>query len=443
MGAIGGSLGAAVVRYCCIDFHKLNGDERSKNYSTAQTLISIASGIYLLLALCSIFYLELFLNVEEKYLFEVYCLVVTSVISFVLGLNESLFTSVFSAKGKVYLISLLSILYNIVKFSILWIYLEEYNSLYFYCIVEGIISASKLVLAWWMFRLLKTGINIKLTWKLSIPTNGIVSMTIWGVVAGIGFSLFRKTELLLINNFISTEVAGYVAIIMVWSGLLVVIASQITSFLGSYLTPIFAIEGPETFNKSRVFFNRIAAAMSGTVAAIALYHSSELLPLWANTSAIKEYLIPHYWFLIGTSFILSQSVNMVTFTVLAKLKTFSLILCGFGILYVLACYVLLQNGYGVKTIAIAYACVNFLLYQVLVSGLSARYCNSKFDFVEIMIYIVSSSMLYIMFSVTGLNSSEFFLNLMLSVFVSLAFWVAFFFILIYMSKQKGVMPEIF
>lgn len=173
----------------------------------------------------------------------------------------------------------------------------------------------------------------------------VLGMAGWSLLSALGFSLFVKTDVWIINRFVSKEMAGVYAALLVWPNLI----KRVGGIVGGLIAPAFIIDFSrgrsermiESLMMSSQLISYVAALACGVFAASA----PEILGLWLGDSYI-QYASWIRLLLTLLVFTISGSLIWRIFVTIAKTKYMGLGNLIPGMLNIALSLLFVSMGYG-------------------------------------------------------------------------------------------------
>lgn len=200
-----------------------------------------------------------------------------------------------------------------------------------------------------------------ITWKWALP---VLNMAGWSLVSALGYAFFTRTDIWIINRFVSKDMAGIYAALLVWPNFI----KQIGGQLSSLISPVYMIDFAKN-NHDRIimvcmFSNKILCLFASISVGFVFVFADAILGLWLGAE-YAQYSFLLKLMAIGLVFTLGESVvwgifpaiNKTHYTGIANLIT--------GLLNLGLSLALVHAGYGVYGVAIG-TLVSTLLKSSLV-----------------------------------------------------------------------------
>ncbi len=198
-----------------------------------------------------------------------------------------------------------------------------------------------------MYRKLAHGLVFKLACVTRKWIGPVMKMAAWSIVVVLGASLCLKTDVWMINRFVSREMAGVYAALLVWPNFM----KQISKQLATVLEPVYMIDYArgdiERVARLSLFGAKLLGCLMASIAGFVFVFAEPLLRLWLGDWVVQyahllRLLIIYVVFIIGQEVLwqIYVAMNKVHFTGVVSLLTgivnvavsMSLIWAGFGVI---------------------------------------------------------------------------------------------------------------
>ncbi|MDZ8117756.1 lipopolysaccharide biosynthesis protein [Pontiella agarivorans] len=347
IGMISSCVGTAVARYLNIALNSNDWKQANEIFTTA--IVANAGFILLQLPLFAlgVWKLDWLIDFPEELASDFRILVACNILLFFLNIMKGVLFTPIQAANRLDIsekfmigsqIARMVLLFGLIKCcgARLWIVGAVDLSLSICVFLIGVSIYHKLVQENLIFK------REYITTKWVKP---ILSMAGWSLVSMLGFSLFVKTDVWIINRFVSKEMAGVYAALLVWPNLI----KQVGSVLGGLVAPVFTIDFAHGRNERMVdslmvsaqFVAYAASLLCGIFIALA----PGLIRLWLDESFIQYAL----WIrlLLGLLvFTISGSVFWRIFVTIGETKYMGLGNLIPGVLNISFSLLLVHFGYG-------------------------------------------------------------------------------------------------
>jgi O-antigen/teichoic acid export membrane protein len=200
-----------------------------------------------------------------------------------------------------------------------------------------------------------------ITWKWVLP---VANMTGWVLVFVLGQAFFVKTDVWVLNKFVSPEMAGIYAALLVWPNAIRQVGNQVEALIAPVYMIDYAKGNVARIGEGCIFLSKIMSLFAATVGGVMCGASSVLLPLWLG----KEFVQFDLLFLIMMIYVvltMNKAVTWPVFTAFNKVNQLGITTLFCGILNLFLSIVLASLGYGALGVASATLFSLFLLFGVL------------------------------------------------------------------------------
>ena len=179
----------------------------------------------------------------------------------------------------------------------------------------------------------------------------VLSMAGWSLVSALGFALFTRTDVWMLNRFVSKEMAGVYAALLVWPNLLKQVCGQFSSLLSPVYMIDFAKGNLERVGNTCLSSSKIVGLFSGFAVGFIYVFAEPILGQWIGEGFI-QYAFLLKLMVVGLVVTLGESVIWGVFPALDKTHFSGLANLVTGILNILLSLGLVAAGYGVVGVAL-------------------------------------------------------------------------------------------
>ena len=442
VGMISGCIGGAVARYLNVALNKNDWQQANEIFSTALIanigLVLIQLPLYAL----GVWKLEWLIDFPPEVAMDFKILVSCNILIFVFSAITGIIFAPLAAANRLDLFSKMDVFRQILRVILLvGLILSVGPKLW----VIGVIDLGLTLLFTMVCFLLFRRWTQQLVFKFKSVTKKwirpVLEMAGWSLISMLGFSLFLKTDIWMINRFVNKELAGVYAALLIWPNML----KQIGGMFGGLLAPVFTIDfargNLERMRKACLLSSQFLSYGTAYVGGVFVAVAPTLIRLWLDESYVQYTL----WvqLMVGQlAFTISGSVTWHIFVTIGKTKYMGIGNLIPGILNILISLLLIHLGYGVLGVLwgtiIAIFLKENLIFPIGLSreiGISCR----KFFLIYLRSGLIFGTVLWIGCQVSSRMPERIFASLALITPLTLCSTV----LLIYFMTRKGERVEFY
>ncbi len=199
------------------------------------------------------------------------------------------------------------------------------------------------------------------TWKWVIPVS---NMTGWVLVFSLGQAFFVKTDVWVLNKFVSPGMAGIYAAILVWPNAIRQIGNQVEALIAPVYMIDFAKGKFDRIGDGCMFLSKVLSYFAAIIGGIMCGVAALLLPLWLNREIgqlDKLFLIMVVYVVLT----MNKAVTWPIFTAFNKVNQLGITTLICGALNLILSVMFALMGYGAVGVASATLVSLFLLFGIL------------------------------------------------------------------------------
>ncbi|MGK0271153.1 MAG: O-antigen/teichoic acid export membrane protein [Cocleimonas sp.] len=304
IGMISGGVGSSVARYLNIALNKNDWQQANEIFSTAIVANIVFVLIQLPLFVFSIWNLDWIISFPEEIATDFRILVICNVIVFFVSIFAGVLQTPIQATNRLDISAKIDIARLIIRLVLLvCLILVIGPKLWIIGIVDVALSFLNAGVIYKVYRNLAVGLTFKKTNVTRKWIKPILKMSAWTILIMLGFSLFLKTDVWLLNRFITPELAGVYAAFLLFPNFIKQIAGQFSSLIN----PVYLID----YSKGNL--NRVAEVCSFSYKIIFNLGVFSACVISLFSHEIIELLIPDY---MEYSYILSALMFASLFSIL-------------------------------------------------------------------------------------------------------------------------------
>lgn len=375
------ALNSMAGRYITIKYHQRDIDGANKYY-TAVRLGNILLAIFMAVpAVFCIIYLEQIIRIPHNLLVDVKLLFGLVFIEFLMSMVTATWGTALFIRNKLHLQSIRTVQSTLIKMLLIVGLFFLFNPSVYFIGVATLVS-SIFIAAYSLYykkkllpdiKIVRKSFDVKALWDL-------VSSGIWNTILKGGQLLLSGLDLLIANLFIGSTAMGVLALSKTAPNVITQFAATLTSAFTPSLTINFAKGDINEVTKDLKKGMKLTGIVLTIPLSILIVFGKEFYSLWVpsqDAALLQTLSILACFGLIFTSGI--QSLYNI-FTVLNKLKPYSLLILLSGIISTGIVLILLKTtNLGIIAIAAVSSCINLIRNMFYTVPYAAKYLNLKWN----------------------------------------------------------------
>lgn len=347
VGMISGCVGSAVGRYINVALNQDDWKQANEIFSTAVLanvcLILIQLPIYAFL----VWKLEWLISFPPEVAVDFRILVICNIAIFLFSTLTGVVSSPIAAANRVDLFAKIDVFRQGFRVLLLTVMVLLIGAKLW---VVGVVELGMTLLFGSVSLMIARRLAYKLVFRFDALTmkwiKPVLTMAGWSLVSMIGFSLFIKTDIWMINRFVSKEMAGVYAAMLVWPNFIKQIGSMFGDLLGPVFTIDFAKGDLERMKKACLLGSQVLSYGAAYGCGIFVIGASGLIRLWLGDTSYVHY-VPWVQLLVGQlTFTISGSVVWRIFVTIGKTKYMGIGNLIPGLVNILLSLFLVYAGFG-------------------------------------------------------------------------------------------------
>jgi membrane protein EpsK len=353
VGLISGCVGWSVSRFINIALNRNDWQQANEIFSTAVVANVGFILIQIPLFFLGVWYLDWLIDFPPELASDFRILVVCNILLFFCDIMKGVFFTPIQAANRLDIgerfsifsrIGRLILLFSLVKGlgARLWVVGMVDLMLSLAVFACGISVVRKLVSRGLVFR------KEYITRKWISP---ILKMAVWSLVSALGFALFVKTDVWIINRFVSTEMAGVYAALLIWPNFIKQVGNQLTALTGPVYMIDYAKDDAQRMGRICLFTNKVLGLFAAVAVGGVFVFAAELLHFWLGPEFARHALLLKLMS-VGLVLTLGESTVWGVFPAMDKVHYTGMANLAAGVLNVGLSIALVLKGYGVYGVAI-------------------------------------------------------------------------------------------
>lgn len=219
----------------------------------------------------------------------------------------------------------------------------------------------------------------------------ILNMAGWTLVSALGFALFVKTDVWIINRFVCKEAAGIYAALLVWPNFVKQVGSQLASLVGPVYMIDFAKENHARIVKICLFLHKMLGLFAAVAVGFVFLFAGDMLSIWLGAE-FSQYALLLKLMTLALVITLGEAVVWGIFPAINKTHYSGLANLATGLLNIGLSVGLVMAGYGVYGVAVGTLISTTLKCAWLLPYAVAK--ELKFSYLRFVTNFVFASLLF-------------------------------------------------
>lgn len=352
IGMVSSCVGVSIARFLNIALNRNDWTQANEIYSTAL----VANFGFILLQLpvfaLGIWKLDWLISFPPEIGFDFRVLVACNVAVFFISQITGVLSTPILASNKLYLITTADAIRIALRLILLVALIKLVGAkLWFIGIVDLCLSIGNIAVVYLISRGLATDLVFRLKHVTKAWIRPVLNMAGWTLVTALGGALFVKTDVWMINRFVSKEMAGVYAALLIWPNFL----KQISKQFAGILAPVYMIDYARGDIQRVANLSFSSAKMLGCFVALAvgvLYVVAEpLLVFWLG-AGFGQHVALFRLMIIYLVFTIGESVIWQIYTTLNRVHITGVISIAAGVLNIGISMLLIYQGFGAVGVAL-------------------------------------------------------------------------------------------
>ncbi len=352
VGLISNCVGTAVARFINIALNQNDWRRASEIFSTALVGNAILLAIQLPLFAVGIWKLDVLIDFPPDLARDFRLLVTCSVLVFLVTLVSGVLSTPVQAANRLDLSAKLDIFRQLVRIMLLVALILTLGAkLWIIGVVDLGIALCFAPINYLIYRKLASSLVFKLNLVSAKWIRPVLSMAGWSLVAMLGWTLFVSSDVWLTNRFVSKEMAGVYAALLVWPNSIVQIGGQISALIAPVYMIDFAKGDHARIARVCLFANKMLGFIAAFGVGCIFVFSNDIIRVWLGSDFV-EYATVLKLVSVGLTFTLGGAVVWCIFPAIDKTHWTGLSNLATGILNLVLSWWLVHLGWGVFGVAI-------------------------------------------------------------------------------------------
>ncbi|MDW7784446.1 oligosaccharide flippase family protein [Morganella morganii] len=348
------SISSSITRFFTIKLNENKINDAQVIFNTALFGTIAISIILTLLFFYPLYNPDIIFNISDSIYSDVRILFICVFFNFLLSIISSVFNVSLLSKNRVDLLQLINIIRIISRVIFIAILFNTYEvslaSVGYASILSGLIV---LVISIYYYNLYLTNISISLSLFDRVLASKLVRFSSWVLISQLGFILFTKIDLVLINIFLGDEKLGEYSVISQLSGQLRNAFGVLAGVLGPFILLKYTILKRKEFSSLLISLYSICQYIVFIPVMIIFVFSEDILYFWLGSNFI--FLADTLKLLIlGVGFMISPTPLYAYINAVGEVKAAAIISLGTGLMNIILALIFINyTALGYNGIAIA------------------------------------------------------------------------------------------
>ncbi|MGR5333193.1 oligosaccharide flippase family protein [Photobacterium damselae] len=392
---------SSINRFFTLSYSRGNLVEAKKIFNTSLVIISFVSLLIFLIFIYPIYHPESFFNIGSDILYDVKWLFVLVFINFLISLITSVFNVALYAKNRVDYIQILNIIRVLIRFLFI-IFLFNYSevSLISVGIASVISGVIVFIISLFLFFHFLPDIDINIFLFDRKLIRNLLTFSSWLLISQLGFILFAKIDLLLVNVFFGDQKLGEYAVVSQLSSQLRVAFGVLVGVISPFILLKFTELKKNDFIRflTSLYFI-VSYLIFASLICLSVY-SSDIIHFWIGDKYIQLSDILQL-LLMGVGFMIAPTPLYCYINTIGKVKFAAIITVISGITNLALSIVLIKfTNLGYLAIALSSLIIifarDFIIIPIYVFGVLNKimkkyfFSLTRFCTTSILMWIISS-----------------------------------------------------
>ena len=290
ISVITNALNQAISRYLVLNIQKADWDDANRTFNTAFFSNVVVFLLQLPLLGILLFNLNSLFTIPSELKSDVMALCLLSMLAF----SISVFSSVFSTSMFAYNRLDLQRMMDIIRFAlrvgtIVVGFTLDTPKLLYVGIGEFLAALVLLLISTVYWRKLTPKLHISISSFDRGRLKNVLSMSGWLIINYVGYLLFIKIDLIVVNNFIGPKVTGEYAAVLQWSNVIRTVVSVLAELVSPLILAAYAKEDFERLKYILVTSMKFLGAAVAIITGIIMVQSYSLLNIWIGPEIAQIY----------------------------------------------------------------------------------------------------------------------------------------------------------
>ena len=378
VGMISGCVGSAVARFINIALNKNDWKQANEIFSTALAANIGLMLIQLPLYVFGVWKLDWLIDFPPEIAVDFRILVICNILIFFISTATGVLFTPIQAANRLDISAKVGVLNQILRILLLIGLILSFGAkLWIIGVVDLGLTLLTMIIGFFIYRRLASRLVFKLKSITQKWIRPVMAMAGWSLIATLGYSFFVSSDIWLINRFVSAEMAGVYAALLVIPNFIIQISGKVSSLIAPVYMIDFAKENHERIISLCLFLNKLLGIFAAFSAGFIFVFSEEILTIWLGENFVK-YASLLKLMAAGLPLTLGGAVVWCVFPAINKTHYTGISNIATGILNLALSLFLVYLGYGVFGVAIGTLVCTLLKSAVIESTFLSKSLDSPY-----------------------------------------------------------------
>jgi len=365
VGLVSRCIGNSTARFLNIALNRNDWKQANEIFSTAIVANLVLIVLQLPLFALGIWKLDWLFDFHPEIAGDFRVLVACNVAVFFISMISGVLSTPVQAANRLDISTSLESAHLILRICLIYILIKLFGSrLWLIGVVDLGLALVHGIVILFIQRKLTPGLSVRKRFVTRKWVRPVLNMSGWALLSAIGGALFVKTDVWMINRFVSKETAGVYAALLVWPNFL----KQISKQVDAVLTPVYMIDYANGDMDRIAQMSMTATKFLGCLVALIIgvmwVAASTILDVWLGAWAVG-YTGLFRIMIIYVVFAIGESVLWPIFIAVNKVHVSGLINLSMGVANIVISMTLIWQGFGAMGVAIGTAIASVLAGGVI------------------------------------------------------------------------------
>ncbi|MDF7799415.1 hypothetical protein P4C99_08060 [Pontiellaceae bacterium B1224] len=346
VGMISGSIGGAVARYLNVALNQNDWKQANEIFSTALIANVGLTIVQLPLYVLGVWKLDWLIDFPPEVAGDFRILVGCNILIFIFTTVSGILFAPIGAANRLDISAMVDVVRQLLRVILLVGLILVFGAkLWVIGVVDLGLTLVSSIVGFLIYRKLAQQLVFKFSSLTRKWIRPVLEMAGWSLVSMLGFALFVKTDIWMINRFVNKDMAGVYAALLVWPNLI----KQVGGLFGSLVGPVFTIDfakgNLERMRQTCLVSSQILSYITAYACGVFVLAAPILIQLWLG-DAFVEYTLWVQLMVGQLAFTISGSIVWTIFVAIGKTKYMGIGNLIPGSINILLSLLLIHLGYG-------------------------------------------------------------------------------------------------
>jgi O-antigen/teichoic acid export membrane protein len=378
LGFITGCIGSSIGRYLNLALNKNDWNESNQVFSTALVAILVMVAFQIPFFFFGFWKLHWVIDFLPEHSVDFRILVGCKVVTFLMSMGIGVICTPLQAANRIDISLKLDIVLKLVRLPLLFTLIVTLGPrLWIIGIIDLGLAFVEGVVIFYIYRRLAPNLVFKPKYVAWAWIKPVSNMAGWSIVAGLGQILFQKTDIWILNRFVSMDLAGICAVLLVWPNFVQQIAKNISSLLQPVVMIDYANGRIERIRDLVLLGTTFFSLLSLFFCSALMVFGGWLLELWMDES-YRQYQGALILMLLHFPLTLGREALWIIFPAFDKMEYLGISNIVSGLLNIVFSLAFVSMGYGFSGVIIASGISLVLQRTLFLSYFGAKLIGIKY-----------------------------------------------------------------